>query len=1054
MASSNNTSNNQPRRKRNKKPVKRYSEEYNNRPNPYTGYSADGNYHPEAKKRPVKDASSARARAAEEERIAAMNAAMAEAAWGPAAPRGPQPVPVPPPVQQVPYQPVPYQPVIPPTVIMPAPKWAVSNNLTQQQMAAQEPPMSPSAGSEDSTPGDGNNGSLPESSGTPGKGGSHRKKNHRNRDESARERAAKTEAKRAAVDKIAKGVAAHSVSEQMIDDISSMSEVIDSMPKATKASSGNGVNWEEFYDAAFPVMSKEGSKAAGKKSAKPKKRVDFSDETSADEPMTVKPVMLGDDDLLPYDKIAMENERETAEAKSAGEAEKAKETAQDEKAKPAEQKNAPDTNAAKLAAEVKREEKPSDVTQDDLPPLNELAADTSELDSAEDMLDDISAVVTSVSIEDILASVEKQRREGTQTLNAVNTGAEIGMDTIFSAAPDRDSYWDEAIPSRGEEDRQENEPEQEPETLLSDRLLESYHQAGQSSDGADEDEVDELEGIETVDLNQFLQKPEPQQEETTPTEPENEEEEFVPEIIIDFSRYETEEEPEDTSDEASQAEQPALEVTVEPEQTVEVAPEVPEATEASEATEAPEVPEATEASETTEAPEVPETPVVPESTETQEQKAEEMPQAAQPDETPEPAAVGEASAPSDVEVIVADLEDEIFAEERVTAPPGEAEESSEETGIDVEDKIEKLAEAAEIAELFRQESEDILPGGEGRKDESGVFSVSIDDISVTPEVRTSEEEVKEYQPREKTREPDENLFESVLIVDENPAVIDKAASAGQDDTLFLHTREQSENPTAVFKLPEGPIVFPTDIDDAEFQEQWLDEEEDGDDMASRNKRTRRRISAFIGAVALLFAVMILFSAVKTVVSGFTNIGSISEKKTEYTEFISPVVINDPMPFETVEKADNNMLLKSSIWQALRELDETEGYEHVSDATNKIVLPADMVEKAAKKLFGSDVKLNMNVLSEYDGSAIYYYDSIDKSFHITRSGITGPSAVITKIAQKSDYISLVVGYVNQDEMTLTSSEGSEDECYKFMEYVLAVKSNGSYYIKSIRNYVDD
>ena len=82
MASNKNNKNNpnQPRRKRNKKPVKRYSEEYSNRPNPYTGYSADGNYHPEAKKHPIDDASAVKAaREAEEARRAAINAAMADA---------------------------------------------------------------------------------------------------------------------------------------------------------------------------------------------------------------------------------------------------------------------------------------------------------------------------------------------------------------------------------------------------------------------------------------------------------------------------------------------------------------------------------------------------------------------------------------------------------------------------------------------------------------------------------------------------------------------------------------------------------------------------------------------------------------------------------------------------------------------------------------------------------------------------------------------------------------------------------------------------------------
>ena len=45
-------------------------------------------------------------------------------------------------------------------------------------------------------------------------------------------------------------------------------------------------------------------------------------------------------------------------------------------------------------------------------------------------------------------------------------------------------------------------------------------------------------------------------------------------------------------------------------------------------------------------------------------------------------------------------------------------------------------------------------------------------------------------------------------------------------------------------------------------------------------------------------------------------------------------------------------------------------------------------------------------------------------------------------------------MQQQEMTLTSSEGTEAECYKFMEYILTLNSDGSYFIKSIRNYVED
>ena len=123
MASNNNQKNNpnQPRRKRNKKPVKRYSEEYSNRPNPYTGYSADGNYHPDAKKRPMSEASAVQTSPdAEEARR------MADAVWPPASAG-----------------------YVPPTVNIPAPKWATAETVinqllpSQAKQAPQEPVPAP-----------------------------------------------------------------------------------------------------------------------------------------------------------------------------------------------------------------------------------------------------------------------------------------------------------------------------------------------------------------------------------------------------------------------------------------------------------------------------------------------------------------------------------------------------------------------------------------------------------------------------------------------------------------------------------------------------------------------------------------------------------------------------------------------------------------------------------------------------------------------------------------------------------------------------------------------
>lgn len=383
----------------------------------------------------------------------------------------------------------------------------------------------------------------------------------------------------------------------------------------------------------------------------------------------------------------------------------------------------------------------------------------------------------------------------------------------------------------------------------------------------------------------------------------------------------------------------------------------------------------------------------------------------------------------------------------------------------VNEKLQKIVEAAELAEIFRlenEEAEELIDSTENHQESENDFHVDLDDSERADSKNTeiedsaetddslgSSEEIKEYSPAKK-KTSQEDVFESVLIVDEAAAPSEEELEA-QDDTLFLRAKGASECPTAVFKLPEGPIVLPTDIDDGDFQEQWLDEDEDGDEMASRSKRARRRLSAFIGAVSILFVLIGVGWVLKTTLTGFNNIGSTGEKKAEYTEFIAPVVINDPAPFENVEDADNQMLLESAIWSVLDSDDNESGYDYDYDATGKIILPGKEVAEAGKRLFGNHVKLNMDVLSESDGSVLYYYDSIEDKFHISTGGIEGPSAIITKIASKSDYVSLIVGYCSQNAMTADSSDTVE--AYKYMEYILAFNDDGSYYIQSIRDYIE-
>ena len=920
---------NQPRRKRNKKPVKRYSEEYSNRPNPYTGYSADGNYHPGAKKRSIEEESTPlRASHSTFDSGDYSRAAMTDAVLPPAsANRGGYGV---------------RSGIQPQGNTQPAPasggsQEPVSRNYTEKAMPRPSVPMQEeSSGSAAAADDDivrlaetashlenqkKDNPSQVTSHST---GSSHRKKNNSHR-QTEEIRKAKTEARKATVAQLAKDVAA--------EEWAATAAAAEKAAQASQKTKESGINWDEYYDAAFPPKPEGSEKNASTETSsksrpapsgnkpKEKKARRFEEVSEQSAPMTVTPVELNENEALPYDRIMEENIREAQEASPSSQPLTQEETAQTVS-------NVPDFTPVLDFASSEPTVFPD---QPENTPADEEPQDIGQIfDEARQQVE-----ITASPDTDIPSHA------GEET-------AEPASDVPFTDTPSDD--WHEVQPPPAD-DSAENATEnlsdavatENSASLLSRRLMESYMAIEDEPlitfpEDNPEQTNDSDEFTETVDLNQFFNTPD------------------------------------------------SVAVEVEPASHDSLDGEVEVAALAEEIFGAADI--------------------------------------------------------SDSQPLLTGQKDAVSAE---TADIADALRQQEESP-DAETSPEKLPEEVDIFSMAPplplQETIDVETAAQSEEPMDGEISEEDEDAS---------EEVRQYQPRQK-RSKDENVFESVLIVDDSHSVVDDAAAGKQDDMQFLHSAAVT-NPTAVFKLPEGSLMLPPDIDDADFQEEWLGDEEDGDEMAKRSKKARRRISAFIGGVAILFAVMILVSALSTVITGFHNIGGANEKKTEYSQFIEPVVLNDPAPFESLEKADNQMLLESAIWRVLGQMSQAEDQEqaYTQDATGKIVVPAERVAQAGRELFGNNVEIKMDVLIESDGSAIYYYDSIENTFHISIGGIVGPSAVITKMAQKSDYVSLVVGYVLQDEMTLTSSNV---DCYKYMEYILAYNDDGSYYIQSIRNYVED
>ena len=80
----------------------------------------------------------------------------------------------------------------------------------------------------------------------------------------------------------------------------------------------------------------------------------------------------------------------------------------------------------------------------------------------------------------------------------------------------------------------------------------------------------------------------------------------------------------------------------------------------------------------------------------------------------------------------------------------------------------------------------------------------------------------------------------------------------------------------------------------------------------------------------------------------------SEQKAEFEKYLAPVVMFDPVAFESIDKASEKMLLESSLWATLMNMDSNK-YNY--DDMQMLVVNQTDVDAACAKLFGKDVRLD-------------------------------------------------------------------------------------------------
>ncbi len=220
--------------------------------------------------------------------------------------------------------------------------------------------------------------------------------------------------------------------------------------------------------------------------------------------------------------------------------------------------------------------------------------------------------------------------------------------------------------------------------------------------------------------------------------------------------------------------------------------------------------------------------------------------------------------------------------------------------------------------------------------------------------------------------------------------------------------------------------------------------------AKRKKIKKRTKYTAFGACVILLALVGVVAVIVLAVNTTVKVLDDSEQKAEFEKYLAPVVMFDPVAFENIDKASEKMLLESSLWATLMNMDSN---KYTYDDMQMLVVNQTDVDAACAKLFGKDVKLDHQSFGETQMNFIY--QSEDKTYHIPVMGVTNMyTPKVEKITKRAGKYILKVGYIAPDSDWTIDPAGSrpDPEPSKYMEYELK-RDGKEYYITAIRKFED-
>ena len=216
------------------------------------------------------------------------------------------------------------------------------------------------------------------------------------------------------------------------------------------------------------------------------------------------------------------------------------------------------------------------------------------------------------------------------------------------------------------------------------------------------------------------------------------------------------------------------------------------------------------------------------------------------------------------------------------------------------------------------------------------------------------------------------------------------------------------------------------------------------------KRTRkRRYAVSIGGAFLLLTAVGIITIILVSLNMTVRVLDNSTEKDQFAQFVQPVVMFDPAPFEKPQDIPMNSLLLYSMWATLM---NERARDYTYNENQELMIPASDLDVAAATLFGNDIVLEHRTFGDYDYDSAYIYDKSTNTYGVRISvHLYVNTPEVREIVKDGDYYRLDVYYVPPSNAWNLTVPGQTHSPFleKHMYYYLT-RTRNTYHLAKVQD----